>query len=322
MPSYAQTPAAQVAERTYRFTNFSRRNQQIPESQQTPFNREMGISLIPIIEAFARRAFSAAGLRQETIAVDHETSIRCWLPSSLPRSDTQNSIPKPNSSNPISNPPLLLIHGFGPAATWQWRSQVRSLARHFDLIVPELVFFGESTTRSPERSEKFQAAAMAALLSALGLQNDGVAAVVGTSYGGFVAYHLARILGEGRIGKVVIASSDLGKREEDDVKLMDRAGGVESVTDLMLPRSTASLRKLIRLAVRRPPPFMPEFVLRDVLRNLFKDNLELKMELLKGITLGQKDVFQLTPLPQETWRESKTGNIEEHRAHSSSGRSK
>ncbi|KAK8951931.1 hypothetical protein KSP39_PZI003260 [Platanthera zijinensis] len=254
----------------------------------------MGLSLIPILDAFARRAFTAAGLRPESIAVDSETTVHCWLPLSLPLSPGQNSNPQ------ISKPVLLLIHGFGPKATLQWRAQVRVLSRHFDLIVPELLFFGGSTTSSPERSEMFQAKAMVALLEKLGIAGGGgVVGVVGTSYGGFVAYHVARMMGEGRIGKVVIASSDLGKEDEDDRALVERAGGVNSVVELMLPRTTGDLRKLLMLSIRWRPRFLPEFFLRDVLRNLFSDNLEQKIQLIKGVTLGNKDLFQLTPLPQD-----------------------
>ncbi|KAG0485333.1 hypothetical protein HPP92_009412 [Vanilla planifolia] len=263
----------------------------------------MGFGIIPLLDALTRRAFLSAGLRSESIDVDSDTTIRCWLPQSLPLSDLQypNSeaySTKHNCNEHNTKPPLVLIHGFGPAATWQWRAQVRVLARQFDLIVPELVFFGKSTTRSAERSEKFQATVVAKLLTALGL-HGGVFGVVGTSYGGFVAYHLARMMGEKRIGKVVIASSDLGKGEEDDQTLRERAGGVESVEDLMLPRTTDNLRKLIRLAFRRPPPFMPDFVLREVLRSLYKDNMDQKMELIKGVTVGNKDLFKLYPLPQD-----------------------
>lgn len=175
---------------------------------------------------------------------------------------------------------------------------MRALSCHFDLIVPDLVFFGGSTTSSPERSEKFQATAVVALLETLGIAGGRVEGVVGTSYGGFVAYHMARMMGEEQIGKVVIASSDLGKGEEDDMSLVERAGGVKSVIELLLPRTTGDLRKLLGLSFRRSTWFLPEFILRDVHRNLFMDNMEQKMELIKGVTLGNKDLFQLTPLQQ------------------------
>ncbi|KAG1342634.1 4,5:9,10-diseco-3-hydroxy-5,9, 17-trioxoandrosta-1(10),2-diene-4-oate hydrolase [Cocos nucifera] len=241
------------------------------------------------MESFLRFSFISAGLRHHTIAIDAETTLRCWISNSLP-------IPSDSHRNSRSTkPPLVLIHGFGPTATWQWRHQVRPLSRHFDLVVPDLLFFGGSTTRSPHRSEAFQASALARLLDALGLSKISV---VGTSYGGFVSYHLARTLGAERVDMVVIASSDVLKAAGDDRGLAERAG-VENVQDLMIPRTAANLRALIGLAVHRPPRFLPEFLLRDVVGNLLNENLEEKKELMKAITLGNKDEFQLTPLPQD-----------------------
>ncbi|KAG0497472.1 hypothetical protein HPP92_001917 [Vanilla planifolia] len=235
----------------------------------------------------SRRAFSSAGLLPSTISVDPNTTIHCWLSPSLAHS-------RPSPTKPI----VLLLHGFGPSATWQWRFQIGILSRHFDLVVPDLIFFGGSTTRSAERSERFQAAAVAALLVSLGIE-EVVEAVVGTSYGGFVAYHVARLLGErGWAGKVVIASSDLGKTTEDEVALLRRAGGVGSVSDLLLPMTAEGGKRLLRLSVRRPTAFIPGFVLRDIFQKLSKDNYDEKIELLKGVTVGNKDLFQLSPLTQ------------------------
>jgi hypothetical protein len=57
--------------------------------------------------------------------------------------------------------------------------------------------------------------------------------IVGTSFGGFVAYNIA-----------VIASSDLLKSEEDDKELIAQAG-VDNLVDLMLPKNTKTLKSLL-----------------------------------------------------------------------------
>ncbi|CAL9150009.1 unnamed protein product [Musa hybrid cultivar] len=263
--------------------------------------REMGLSLVWLMDVFVRRAYTAAGLRSHTVAVDADTTVHCWISTSLLPTPSSAGADPGRGSRRQPKPPLLLIHGFGPRATWQWRSQIAPLAARFDLIVPDLLFFGGSTTRSPQRSEAFQAAALARLLDALGVAPPRRArvSVMGTSYGGFVAYHVARAMGPDRVERVVIASSDLLKGPEDDKALLERAGGRGDVADLLLPRTTADMRRLVRVAVHRPPRFMPEFILRDMLRNLFSDKLEEKLELVKGISLANKDQFQLTPLPQQ-----------------------
>lgn len=214
----------------------------------------VNFSLIPFVEAYIRRSFTAAGLEQKSVAVDSDTTIAYWVSKSL--NDPQCPDPRP---------PLVLLHGFGPSATWQWRKQVGPLSRHFALVVPDLIFFGGSTTKSDRRSELFQAESIVRFADRIGIKEKFC--VVGTSYGGFVAYHVARMCPD-RVLRAVIASSDVLKAEEDDRLLRERAG-VESIGELMLPRSTGMLRKLIGLAVYRQPRFLPEFVLRDAIKVRF-----------------------------------------------------
>lgn len=244
------------------------------------------LGIAPLLDAYYRRRFTAAGLVEESVQLDGgATTVHCWR---FP----------PGASEDL--PVLVLLHGFGPPATWQWRRQVGPLSRRFRLLVPDLLFFGGSRASVPDsaRTEAHQAEAIAKLVGAVVPAGGARVCVVGTSYGGFVAYHLARLLGAGRVERVVIASSDLLKGEADDRALL-RRGGAERVEDVMLPRTPERMRRLMELAYHRPRRFTPAFVLRDIIQYLYTDNIEEKKELIKGITLGNKDKFQLTPLPQQ-----------------------
>lgn len=250
----------------------------------------MGFSIVSLMSSMFRRSFVSARLHPETVSVDSDTTINCWIPASLPASRES----KQSDTDP--KPVLLLIPGFGLNAIWHWNAQVGPMSRHFDVIVPDLIFFGGSTTSSSQRSEIFQAEAFIKLLDVLGVA-DRHLYIAGTSYGGFVAYHMARLLGPERIKRVVIASSDLLKSEEDDKELMARAG-VDNLVDLMLPNNTKTLKSLLGLTTYRAPKFMPEFLLRDIMRSHYKDNTERKLEILNGLTVGTKD-FELAPLQQD-----------------------
>lgn len=256
----------------------------------------MGFSFLPVMEYLSRRAFHAAGLCPHTVTLPCDPgegsgtqTIHYWAPA--PAGEPRL-------------PPLLLIHGFGPMATWQWRRQVGAFSRRFHVVVPDLLCFGVSAPcpSSPAPSESAQAAALAALLDALpGLPATARVAVAGTSYGGFVAYWLARAAGPRRVGPVVIASSDLLKTAADDRAFLKRAGeGWSGAHELLLPAEPAAMRRLMEMAVYRPPPAMmtPDFVLRDFIQKLFMDNREQLTHLFKGITVGT-DKFQVTPLSQE-----------------------
>lgn len=252
----------------------------------------MGISFLPVMEYLSRRAFLAAGLCSQTATLPCEAggtrTIHYWAPPGEPRL-----------------PPLLLVHGFGPMATWQWRRQVVPFSRRFHVVVPDLLCFGGSSPcpSSPPPSESGQAAALAALLDEIpGLAKTTRVAVVGTSYGGFVAYALARAAGPGRVGPVVISNSDLLKTAEDDRALLQRAGGdLASTADLLMPLDARTARRLMELTFyrRQLTAMLPDFLIGEIVQKLFTDKKrEEKIELMKAVTVGT-DEFQVTPLEQD-----------------------
>jgi len=240
-------------------------------------------SIVSLYGTYLRRSLSSAGLSPQTIDLDDETTIHFWGPKSPP--DTTST----------TKPTLVFIHGFGPDAIWQWRQQAVFFAREFSVYVPSLVFFGDSTSKSPERSEVFQAVSLGKLMEKLGVKRYSV---VGTSYGGFVAYRMAVMWPE-RVEKVVIASSGVNLRYRDNVELVKDRARVEKVEEVLLPGTAAQLRVLLGLAFSKRRVSMPDFLLNDVIRKLYSKNRKEKMELLKGLTLGKDNIVNLAPLHQE-----------------------
>ncbi|KAK4422181.1 hypothetical protein Salat_1800400 [Sesamum alatum] len=236
------------------------------------------LSFVALYGSFLRRCLASAGLSSQTVDIDGDTTIHFWGPPTA-----------------TSKPSLILIHGFGPHGVWQWRPQISFFAREFDVYVPDLVFFGDSFTKSADRSEIFQAASVAKLLEKLGIRRYSV---VGTSYGGFVAYRMAAMWPE-RVEKVVIASSGVNMTRRDNQELLKRAK-MEQIEELMLPSSAAQLRRLIGLSIFRRPYYMPDFFLNDFIDKLYCENRKEKLELLKGLKLGQDEsAANISPLSQE-----------------------
>lgn len=101
-----------------------------------------------------RYSFSRTGLKSTSIKL-HEgaTVIHIWIPK------TQ----KPNKPN------LLLIHGFGANAMWQYNDFISPLVTKFNVYIPDLLFFGDSYTSRPERTEQFQAECLMAALESVGV---------------------------------------------------------------------------------------------------------------------------------------------------------
>ncbi|GMN63312.1 hypothetical protein TIFTF001_032384 [Ficus carica] len=240
------------------------------------------LSPVALYGSYLRRCFFAAGLFPQTVAVDDDTTMHFWGPDPA------------RSGAGEFKPALVLIHGFGPIATWQWRRQVQFFAPKFDVYVPDLVFFGESTTRSADRTEVFQATAVARLMEKVGVKRYSL---MGTSYGGIVAYNVARMWPE-RVEKAVIASSGVNMRRRDGEALLKRAK-LEKTEDLMLPATAKNLRTLLRLAIFKQPNVMPEFFLNDLINKLYSEKRKEKMELLKGLTIGRDDEAKLSPLDKD-----------------------
>ncbi|CAI0447822.1 unnamed protein product [Linum tenue] len=195
-----------------------------------------------------RSAFSSSGLRSTVSDLQDGTVIHCWVPKS----------PDPTKPN------LLLIHGFGANALWQWGDVIRHFVPHFNLYVPDLVFFGDSFTTRPDRTEGFQARS---LMRALQRQPSPVRklSVVGLSYGGFVGYSMAAQFRDA-VDRVVICCSGVCM-EEKDLK----EDGIFSVSDLeeaakiLVPQCPDKLRELVGYAFFRPPPvgLLPPCLLTD-----------------------------------------------------------
>ncbi|KAI3965425.1 hypothetical protein MKX01_042906 [Papaver californicum] len=228
-------------------------------------------------ESYLRNTFTSSGLSTKSINIDSDTNIHYWSPV-----------------QPLSLPPLVLLHGFGGNSLWQWSKQIRYFSTHFTLYVPDLIFIGMSVTKSSERSEIFQAVSVGKLLELLGVTRYSV---MGTSYGGFVAYHMARLWPD-RVEKVVIASSALNITSKDVEESLKKAK-IEKIESLFMPSSPAELLTCIRLMHKQIPIYVPEFLLKDLLNILCNENRKERLELLKGTIVGKEDVISILPLQQE-----------------------
>ncbi|KAK9099518.1 hypothetical protein Syun_026563 [Stephania yunnanensis] len=196
--------------------------------------------------------FSYHGLKPCTINLhdqDH-TSIHIWIPT------------HPTTTTTNSRPAIVLLHGYGGNAKWQLYRQIGPLSRDFDLYVPDLVFFGNSHSKSLHRTVSFQARSVMEAVRRVGVER--VAAVFGVSYGGYVAYRMAEMYGEAVVEKVVVVSSGIGCTEEQRVEELRKFGGIDRVVEILVPENPKDLRMLMDLAFYRPPLApTPTFVLRD-----------------------------------------------------------
>ena len=139
-----------------------------------------------------------------------------------------------------SRTPLLLIHGF-PLDRTSWSAVVPLLVTKFDLIIPDLRGFGDSSPINGPYRMTDAADDLAGLLDHLGVDR---VAVAGHSMGGYVALafvekYLNRVSGLALISSQ--AAADSPEKKDGRYKTAQAVGdeGIGVVVDAMMPKFSA-----------------------------------------------------------------------------------
>lgn len=98
----------------------------------------------------------------------------------------------------------------------QYGKHLQMFTSRFNVYVPDLLFFGESYTSRPERTESFQAQCVMRLMEAHGVHRMNL---VGISYGRFVGYSMAAQFQE-KIERVVLCCAVLGLAWKKRIRTM------------------------------------------------------------------------------------------------------
>jgi pimeloyl-ACP methyl ester carboxylesterase len=154
-------------------------------------------------------------------------------------------------------PTLVLLHGF-PLDHHLWDEVVPLLEDTFDLILPDLRGFGESTIVDSQSSMDDYASDIAGLLDQLEIQK---AAIAGHSMGGYVALAFARLFPDRLSGLGLVSSqvlADPPERKEGRYKsAADVAtNGIGGVVEAMAPKFTSDekLQAYARASMERQQP--------------------------------------------------------------------
>ena len=153
--------------------------------------------------------------------------------------------------------PLVLIHGF-PLDHHVWDDVIPLLENTFDLIIPDLRGFGESTITDTFCRMEDYASDIAKLLDHLGVLKTAIA---GHSMGGYIALAFTRLYPERVRGLGLVASqilADPPERKEGRYKsaadVADK--GISVVVDAMAPKFTPDekLQAVARKMMERQAP--------------------------------------------------------------------
>ncbi|KAK6923775.1 Alpha/beta hydrolase fold-1 [Dillenia turbinata] len=223
-----------------------------------------------------RFTFTRTGLKSAPTDLGDGTVMHCWIPK----------------SHHHSKPSLLLIHGFGANAMWQFDAFISPLSSKFNLYIPDLVFFGDSYTSRPDRSETFQADCVKKLMDFHGVSRTNV---VGISYGGFVSYRLAAQYPE-MVERVVLICAGVCLEEKDMEAGLFQVKTIEEAQSLLLPQTPEKFRELMRITFYKPAAIAPSCFLSDFIDVMCTEYVEEKKQLIHTLHKDRR----LSDLPKIT----------------------
>jgi pimeloyl-ACP methyl ester carboxylesterase len=193
--------------------------------------------------------------------------------------------------------PLVLLHGY-PLDHHLWDAVAPLLEGSFDLILPDLRGFGESSTVDSFYAMEDFAADIAGLLDELDIQKTAIA---GHSMGGYVALAFARLFPERVRGLGLVASqaaADPTERKEARYKSAAEVAdkGIGSVVETMAPKFTTDpkLQVFARQSMERQPPAAYIGALKAMAERV--DSTALLSSFLFPVVLIHGDADQLIPI--------------------------
>jgi 3-oxoadipate enol-lactonase len=154
--------------------------------------------------------------------------------------------------------PLVLIHGY-PLDHTLWNEVASLLEKEFDVIMPDLRGFGQSTTVETPYTISDMADDLAGLLDHLKIEKVLLA---GHSMGGYVALAFAkkypqRVSGLGLVSSQAVADSPEGKDRRYQTAADVAQKGVDIVAEAMTPKLSADVRvqAFVHTVIERQAPF-------------------------------------------------------------------
>ena len=183
------------------------------------------------------------------------------------------------------NKNLLLIHGFGAATELQWEGVVNLLQDEFTMYIPDLIYFGESTSKVDIYDPKY---ITRQLHLSIQKENIGGLYIAGISFGGLISSLFADQYPDEIRGLLLIdALSKFSDRTHSDSLAM--AYGYHDINEILIPNDGKSLKTLFKISYEKPKNY-PAFMLNKPARVLYNDQRQEKENLLNYLRRHEKEL--------------------------------
>ncbi|CAO2840277.1 unnamed protein product [Amaranthus hypochondriacus] len=220
------------------------------------------------------------GLSPCKVDLDDQTTMHFWI-SNYRRHDRPN---------------LVLIHGCGGDARCQFVLQIESLAKSFNIYMPDLLFFGKSYTKCTKRTPRYQAkCVMKGLKKGFGVEKCTVYSI---SYGGWVGYSMAEMY-PNIVHRNIMVSSGVGTTIDQKLALLSKLDN--KVEELVIPKNPDAIKLLVKSSIYKYDltSWAPQIILWDFIKVFENKNRKEKEGLVKCLMSNEIDC-NVSALPQET----------------------
>lgn len=196
---------------------------------------------------------------------------------------------------------VILLHGFGAQAEFQWYKQVGVLAKKNRVIIPNLLYFGKT-----RQANKYKLQDQVNLLNILAKNlNIEKYDLVGISYGGLIAIEHCNQNVE-KVEKLVLIDSPIKFFTNVDLEKINNIYKLNSIDELFAPTDYFGLKKQFKAAFYYEQ-FIPTFIYKLLYKELCFPNIEnwrkLILELKSDLELYSSREYRFDQLTLLIWGE-------------------
>jgi pimeloyl-ACP methyl ester carboxylesterase len=182
-------------------------------------------------------------------------------------------------SNDTVKPYLLMLHGMGAEAKENWNKQIKTLSKHYNLIVPDLIYFGESTSTENDFSLDFQVIQLNEVLQQLSISKK--INVMGFSYGGLCAAYYNEVYPD-RVDKLIIIDGPVKYFSIHRADSLAKVAGANDINNLLAPQTLNDFNSLLKAGVSKKI-FITKGIKKKIMRHYFTPNLEFRKLQIKSL---------------------------------------
>lgn len=144
---------------------------------------------------------------------------------------------------------VLMLHGMGLNARTNWYNQIESFAKEFNVIMPDLIYFGESSSNSKNYSIEFQANQLNDALGKLKITQP--ITIIGFSYGGLTAAVYNEVYPD-KVDKLIIIDGPVKYFSSTMADSLAKAVGVNGLGNVVVPSDIKEFDAMQQAAIAKP----------------------------------------------------------------------